>query len=381
MRVLFQGIGGLYHYYIVLPAYIELLNRDIRIDVFAPSLREISSALHFSLKRLRTNVNRMVLTVLTSSSLSQELAPMIRSAGIYLLKALGYDIIHLNEPFIESAKVITSKFSHTPQILTFHDSKIVNYRKKKVDTLTSITRKARIVTTPSDWLRKILYERTESDSVVIPHCVDPILFNPLLPKSATRKSLGIDIAKKVVVWNGRLDPDKNPQTMFNVIDILAREQDVSFILKCRANYYNRVFTEKALKRFKRLEKSLGDRIKVIYGRIPLDKMQFLYRAADAYITTSPLESFSFATVEAMGCGLPVVVPMSSALPEVVGDAGLYCELSDAECFAESILRILNDEKLAKSLTLKSLDRVRNNYSPMKIAKLYSDLYESAIRRG
>jgi len=48
----------------------------------------------------------------------------------------------------------------------------------------------------------------------------------------------------------------------------------------------------------------------------------LMASADVVLAPGPVETFGLAALEALACGTPVVVNESSALPEVVGDAGM-----------------------------------------------------------
>jgi glycosyltransferase involved in cell wall biosynthesis len=73
----------------------------------------------------------------------------------------------------------------------------------------------------------------------------------------------------------------------------------------------------------------------------------LYRLADVYFITSPVELQSISTLEAMASGLPVVAVRAGALPELVrdGENGFLVEPEDdrqaAECLASLVT---NDEK-------------------------------------
>jgi len=47
--------------------------------------------------------------------------------------------------------------------------------------------------------------------------------------------------------------------------------------------------------------------------------------AEAFCLPSLMEGFGLTVLEAMACGVPVVVSNLGSLPEVVGDAGVVCE--------------------------------------------------------
>jgi alpha-1,6-mannosyltransferase len=65
----------------------------------------------------------------------------------------------------------------------------------------------------------------------------------------------------------------------------------------------------------------------------------LLATADVAIAPGPVETFGLSALEALASGTPVVVSNRSALPEVVGPAGLAAEDSDAAC-ADAVEQLL-----------------------------------------
>jgi len=63
----------------------------------------------------------------------------------------------------------------------------------------------------------------------------------------------------------------------------------------------------------------------------------LLASADVVVAPGPVETFGLAALEALACGTPVVVSADSALPEVVGDAGVAVSGED---FTGGVLAVL-----------------------------------------
>jgi alpha-1,6-mannosyltransferase len=65
----------------------------------------------------------------------------------------------------------------------------------------------------------------------------------------------------------------------------------------------------------------------------------LLATADVALAPGPAETFGLAALEALACGTPVVVDQASALPEVVGEAGLAVR-GDGAAFARGVRELL-----------------------------------------
>lgn len=75
----------------------------------------------------------------------------------------------------------------------------------------------------------------------------------------------------------------------------------------------------------------------------------LYQASDLLVHPSLYEGLGLPPLEAMACGLPVVVSNRGALPETVGDAALIIDPEDPVQLADASQRILHDLTLQESL--------------------------------
>jgi glycosyltransferase involved in cell wall biosynthesis len=82
------------------------------------------------------------------------------------------------------------------------------------------------------------------------------------------------------------------------------------------------------------------------------------RGAEALVFPSLLEGFGLPVVEAMACGVPVIVSTASSLPEVAGEAGLYVNPASPAEIASAIVRLATDGKLRDSLSRAGQERAR-----------------------
>ncbi len=94
------------------------------------------------------------------------------------------------------------------------------------------------------------------------------------------------------------------------------------------------------------------------GRVSPEDLLGLYNAAQMLVHPAFYEGFGLPPLEAMACGTPVVVSNTSALPEIVGDAALLVDPTDADGMAVAMWRVLSDEGLQRQMREKGLRRAR-----------------------
>jgi glycosyltransferase involved in cell wall biosynthesis len=91
------------------------------------------------------------------------------------------------------------------------------------------------------------------------------------------------------------------------------------------------------------------------GRVDDAELVYLYRRAIALLFPSKYEGFGFPPLEAMTLGCPVVCSRSASIPEVVGSAALFSELTP-ESFLDAMKCILETEPLRSDLIAAGRER-------------------------
>lgn len=111
------------------------------------------------------------------------------------------------------------------------------------------------------------------------------------------------------------------------------------------------------------------------GRVPPEKLLGLYNAARLLVHPAFYEGFGLTPLEAMACGIPVVVSNTSSLPEVVGDAALLVDPTDVDGMTVAMWRLLSDDGLWQQMGQKGLKRARQ-FSWRKAAQETLSIYRS-----
>jgi glycosyltransferase involved in cell wall biosynthesis len=92
-----------------------------------------------------------------------------------------------------------------------------------------------------------------------------------------------------------------------------------------------------------------------HGAIPYDKIQEQYKKADLFLFASTCENMPNILIEAMSAGLPILCSSYGPMPEILEDAGLYCDPTNAEDITSQLEKLLNNKELRESLAHKSFN--------------------------
>lgn len=118
----------------------------------------------------------------------------------------------------------------------------------------------------------------------------------------------------------------------------------------------RMFTDE---RMVRALGSMRHRDRVVFaGRLGQDDLRLALGGATALVYPSYFEGFGIPVAEAMRCGVPVVAANATSLPEVAGDAAVYCDPHDVKDIARAMRTVLNDAELCRNLIVAGIERAQ-----------------------
>lgn len=115
----------------------------------------------------------------------------------------------------------------------------------------------------------------------------------------------------------------------------------------------------------------------VLGRVSHQRLVELLQGATVFVYPSFYEGFGLPPLEAMACGVPVVVSDRSSLPEVVGDAGLLVDPSRPAAIAEALLELLRSPQRARELGTRGLARSRS-FTWRRAADSLTSLFEEVL---
>lgn len=94
------------------------------------------------------------------------------------------------------------------------------------------------------------------------------------------------------------------------------------------------------------------------GYVSNQELVWLYKNACATLITTLYEGFGLPALEAMYFGCPVIASKVASLPEICGDAVLYCNPYNTQDIADKLFEIIIDSKLRKQLIERGYQQVK-----------------------
>lgn len=102
-----------------------------------------------------------------------------------------------------------------------------------------------------------------------------------------------------------------------------------------------------------------------------------YRAATAFVYPSKYEGFGIPPLEAMSHGCPVVCSSGGAIPEVVGNAGMYFDPDNPEELRTSLEHVATNEGLQANLRVRGHSRI-SAFSWDRCAEATAQIYREIL---
>lgn len=111
------------------------------------------------------------------------------------------------------------------------------------------------------------------------------------------------------------------------------------------------------------------------GYVPKEDLPYLYAGAELFVYVSMWEGFGLPVLEALASGTPVIASGTSALPEVVGDAGLLVDPSSEDAIANAMESLCGDSPRLERMRRQGPERARM-FSWKRAAASLLDVFES-----
>ncbi|MFI6993978.1 GT4 family glycosyltransferase PelF [Nonomuraea wenchangensis] len=199
-----------------------------------------------------------------------------------------------------------------------------------------------------------------------------IMYNGVDPDDFPPVESGPD--EPTLVFMGRIDPLKDLHTLLRAFAIVREKvPDARLRIFGGVPAGNEPYQESCMELAEELGVTDAARFE---GRVTTPAAA--YHAGDVVALTSISEGFPYTVVEAMACGLPVVVTNVGGVAEAVGEAGIVVPPRDHVAAAEAMVRLLRDTGLRRRLGALARERVLARFTLRQSLDDYRSVYEELL---
>ena len=177
-------------------------------------------------------------------------------------------------------------------------------------------------------------------------------FSPLSDEEASTARDRFTGGRPYFVCVGSLHPRKNTVGLLRAFDAFAEKSSmVRLVIAGERLFYD----EKMAAVWRNMKHK--DRV-IFTGRMGQRDLRLAVGAATALVIVSHFEGFGIPILEAMKCGVPVIASQATSLPEVAGDAAVYCDPVSVDSIANAMLTMWDDAGLRERLAAAGLERAK-----------------------
>ena len=173
----------------------------------------------------------------------------------------------------------------------------------------------------SEFIREDYLKTSSLDrryAYILHNCVDTDIFRPGEPSPALRADLGFAPDDFVVLFCGRLEPDKGIHKLLEALGTVENPRIKLLIVG--SPFFGRTQQSSFLRKLEQQARGLEGRVQFT-GYIPNEALPAYYHLADVVcVPTLVEEAAGLVAVEAMACGRPVLATRSGGMPEYLADS-------------------------------------------------------------
>lgn len=296
-----------------------------------------------------------------------------------MLKRNKINIVHFTNYLTPAFKPANVKYVVTIHDLTawrFPETLPLTYRSYIKRVITHAVKRADLILTVSNFVKNEIIELLglNGEKIRTIHNGANELFwrqprSSVEKIAAVKKKFGIK--KEFLLFVGTLEERKNILTLVKALEKLRAYKDLQLVLVGRPGHgFSRVKEYLA-------DHSLKEDV-VLTGYVAEEEKVTLYDAASIFVYPSLYEGFGIPLVEAMTRGVPIVASKIPSSEEVAQEAAIYYEPAyDHEALADTILRVLKDQRLRQEIIKKGFRRAQH-FSWENIAQKYIQVYQEVL---
>jgi glycosyltransferase involved in cell wall biosynthesis len=286
-----------------------------------------------------------------------------------------YDLVHVQG---EVASGLTIPIlALRPSVLTFNGlnllRRLVGRRRRVAEAnLRAVVRAASrticVSESERDELRSVVGASVMKRALLVRNSVPPVVPTTLAERQDARTSFAVPEGAVVGVWVAGLDEVKDPLVAVRAAIEAARDVPLLLLMAGDGALQNEI---RGIAGASQVVRILGHRRDV----------RAVLAAADFFVLSSQREGLSFALLEAMQIGLPVVVSDAPGNIDAVGAAGIVARRGDAAGFASAFRELAMSGQKRAALGEQARERAARRFRLDEMTALTRAAYDSVIDGG
>lgn len=300
------------------------------------------------------------------------------------LRNLGVEVIHVHSPFLMGELgAYAARRLGLPLVFTYHTlyEEYAHYAPLPPRFSRWVTRywvnrfcrKCQTVVVPTGMVAGMLRRSgVRTPVVVIPTGIEVEHFRRGR-REYFRRRYHFDQEAKVLLFVGRLAPEKNLSTLLAIFrEVVQEEPQARLVLVAGGPERERL--EKMAQAF-----NLGEKV-VFTGVLSAQDLADAYAGADVFVTASLTETQGLVLAEAKAAGLPVVAMAAGGVVDMVEDGkdGFLVPPHDRHTFQKRVLQLIRDEELRRVMGQQAWSKAEE-LSAQRCVQRLLQLYQELIQ--
>ncbi len=222
---------------------------------------------------------------------------------------------------------------------------------------------------PSSGLKQLLVDWGVTNTALVELGVNTSVFRPGPRQPGFREKHQIPTEAKLLLYVGRLAPEKNVKTLFSAFEILTKEQPNTYHLLVLGDGT----TRDSLQRLSTVTKAVT--------WLPYcgesEDLAKIYRETDLFVHPGVLETFGLVTLESQSCGTPVVGIRGSYMDRIIfSNQRHWAEENSPESLAAAITQTCRED--LREIGALASQQVRARYDWNSVFQKLLSIYHSSI---
>jgi glycosyltransferase involved in cell wall biosynthesis len=299
-----------------------------------------------------------------------------------LSQSIDFDVIHVHDWLTTPAGIASKSFLGKPLVCTVHSTEVGRVQELRspdsymIDSLEWwMTYEAGKVILCSSSMRAEISNHFHLPSdkiVVIPNAIDTSEYERNVDREAVRRRYGIGPYEKLVLFVGRLVPQKGVEYLIRAVPLITQQHyGAKFIIA--GDGWSRSHLES-------MAASIAgrDRVRFLGFISDSDRVELLM-SADALVVPSIYEPFGIVALEGMAAGVPIIASNVGGLSEIIDHdrTGVRVFNENPESIAWGVNRVLSDQGYSHWLTQNAKKKVEDVFSWKAVSKRTIEVYMQA----